>query len=51
LQKWQRRYARNLIERPPPEDFLAGYFRYEPPSADTGSENEVALPELPDYEE
>jgi len=51
LQKWQRKYSRELIERPPAEDFLAGHFGYEAPSAGAGSESEVILPELPDFEE
>jgi len=51
LQEWQGTYHRELIERPPAEDFLASYFGYEAPSAGTPSAEAATLPELPDFEE
>ena len=46
---WKDVYGRELLEAPPPEAFLAGYFKYEPPGdPDAAPAEEVAVPQLAD---
>jgi hypothetical protein len=51
LQDWNDIYSRELIQQPPAEVFLAGYFGYEPPAATSAFESLEADLGLPDYEE
>lgn len=49
LQDWADIYGRELIDAPPPEAFLAGYFKYEPGGAGTEAQDVTAeMPTLAD---
>lgn len=51
MRDWTDIWSRELLESPPADDFLAGYFKYEPPaSTSTFEAGEIDLG-LPEFEE
>lgn len=51
MQDWNEIYSRELIQQPPAEVFLAGYFKYEPPAETSNFVSEEVELGLPEYEE